>query len=109
LRLDAVLINTQRLDELTDFYRRALDLPEPRPFGETHLGFTLDNSYLGVQRGDGAIEIWFRVDDVDAAYERLLTAGATPSLAPTRDESPGEAVALALDPDGNAIGLVGPP
>lgn len=56
----------------------------------------------------GAVMHW-HVDDVRAAYDRLLSLGAT-GLAEPRDlEAPGWVIATVADPFGNVIGLMHSP
>jgi lactoylglutathione lyase len=47
-------------------------------------------------------EIYFRVDDVDAAVSRALAAGAV-MLSPAATRPWGETVAYVADPDGNVL------
>ena len=37
MKIEAILLHSNRFAELADFYRRALDLPEPTPLGATRL------------------------------------------------------------------------
>ena len=107
MRLEAVLLHSERYAELADFYRRALGLPEPTPHGETHLGFPSLTPYLGFDDEPyAAVSVWFRVDDVGAAVARLAGLGATRLTPPGRDESPGEVIARMRDPAGHVIGLL---
>jgi catechol 2,3-dioxygenase-like lactoylglutathione lyase family enzyme/quinol monooxygenase YgiN len=60
----------------------------------------------------GAAHVAFQIDDVMAAYERLLAAGvefSRPPLAPTEGEAAGFVLAFLYDPDGNRIELIAPP
>jgi catechol 2,3-dioxygenase-like lactoylglutathione lyase family enzyme len=52
----------------------------------------------------GAIVYW-AVDDVHAAYQRLLSLGATPHAAPV-ERGPGFVTASVLDPFGNVLGVM---
>ncbi len=52
----------------------------------------------------GAIVYW-AVDDVEAAYQRLLSLGATPHDKPT-ERGPGFVTASVLDPFGNILGVM---
>ncbi|MFC6863425.1 VOC family protein [Halomicroarcula sp. GCM10025817] len=109
------------LDRAMDFYG-ALGLEE------THR-FTLDgveNVYLADGgEGDGDIQlrydpdrttpiapsradvdhVAFTVDDVEAAYERALSAGAAPVLEPTEIEAADAEAAFVEDPDGYTLEL----
>ncbi len=51
-----------------------------------------------------AFELGFKVDDCDAAYDELVTAGATPALAPA-DRPWGQRTAYVRDPDGHLVEL----
>lgn len=52
----------------------------------------------------GAIVYW-AVDDIGAAYQRLLSMGATPHAAPA-ERGPGFVTASVLDPFGNVLGVM---
>ena len=54
--------------------------------------------------GSGAITYW-AVDDVHAAYQRLLDRGAT-SHQPPIDRGPGYTTASVVDPFGNVLGIM---
>jgi lactoylglutathione lyase len=49
-------------------------------------------------------ELGFKVADCDAAYEELVTAGATPAVPPT-DRAWGQRTAYVRDPDGHLVEL----
>lgn len=49
-------------------------------------------------------QIYFNVDDVDAAYARALELGATEMLAP--QDFPGGRFAIVSDPPGASFGLL---
>jgi predicted enzyme related to lactoylglutathione lyase len=115
INLEAVLIETTRPETLAEFYRQAFNLSEPTFDGEDHLGMDLGNTYLGFdrvspqeQRASGPVQLWFRVNDVQPLFIRLLALGATVRYEPTSRKSPGELLAMLYDPDGNMIGLVSP-
>jgi catechol 2,3-dioxygenase-like lactoylglutathione lyase family enzyme len=55
-------------------------------------------------RGFGHIA--FDVPDVDAAYERLLSLGATDRLSPRPSPEPGIRMAYVADPEGNLVELL---
>jgi predicted enzyme related to lactoylglutathione lyase len=113
-RLDAVLFASGDPEALAEFYRAGFQLEAPRWHGEDHLGLSLSNTYLGFDRVDepvaagGSVTVWFAVPDASAAFERLLALGATEKRRPSANESPGEVLAIVLDPDGNALGLISP-
>ena len=116
VRLDAVLIASSHPEALAEFYQRGFELELPKVHGESHLGLGLANTYLGFDRvgeasgseSSGMVSIWFKVADIDLTFERLVRLGATVKYAPTREESPGEILAMVYDPEGNAIGLISP-
>jgi predicted enzyme related to lactoylglutathione lyase len=109
--LDTVIICTPRLRELAEFYKLALQLPEPQPQGENHLGFQLPEIYLGFDKIDedrfvhpGPISLWFRVGDIEKTFEQLTKMGAKVKYPPTKKPW-GDILAAVFDPDGNIIGL----
>lgn len=80
MKIESILLHSDRFAELADFYRRALDLPEPTPLGDSHVGWPSTTPYLGFDDDPySAISIWFKVDDVEAATDKLVALGATPS------------------------------
>jgi len=110
MRIGAVVLASPDPERLAGFYRKGLDLPEPKPHGPDHLGMKLANTYLGFERaavaGPSTATVWFEVDDCRAARERLLALGARAVTEPARDARLGELLATVLDPEGNPIGLV---
>lgn len=69
-------------------------------------------SALGIAaRDDAAVadrfSYWVYVDDVDAAFDEMTAAGASPVAEP-RSEPWGERVASVRDPDGNVVHLGAP-
>jgi predicted enzyme related to lactoylglutathione lyase len=106
MKIEAILLHSAEFVDLADFYRRAFDLPEPTPMGDSHVGWPT-TPYLGFDTDPySAISIWFKVDDVEAAIEKLVAAGATRLTPPDENESPGEIIARVRDPAGNVVGLV---
>jgi predicted enzyme related to lactoylglutathione lyase len=109
--LDTVIICTTRMRELAEFYKLGLQLQEPKPQGDNHLGFQLPEIYLGFDKIDedqflhpGAISLWFRVDNIEETFERLKYMGAKIKYPPTKKPW-GDTLAAVFDPDGNIIGL----
>jgi uncharacterized glyoxalase superfamily protein PhnB len=108
--LRTVIVYTTRMEELADWYRRALDLGEWEE-APGHRGQRVGPVYLGFDRVDdpagsppSAVTLWFTVDDVEATFERMASMGAEVRYPPT--EKPwGDTLASLLDPDGNVIGL----
>lgn len=79
MKIEASPLHSERFAELADFYRQAMDLAEPTPLGDSHLGRPSTTPYLGFDDDPyGAISIWFKVHDVDAAIDKLVALGATP-------------------------------
>jgi predicted enzyme related to lactoylglutathione lyase len=114
-RLDAVLFASPNPEALAQFYQQGFELEPPRWHGDDHMGLNLSNTYLGFDRSKGpapapggSASIWFRVEDIEAAFARLVRLGAKVKYAPTREESPGEILAMVYDPEGNTIGLISP-
>jgi predicted enzyme related to lactoylglutathione lyase len=110
-KLDTVIICTTRMRELAEFYKLGLQLQEPKPQGDNHLGFQLQEIYLGFDKVDtdqlthpGAVSLWFRVDAIEEAFERLKRLGAEVKYPPTKKPW-GDILAAVFDPDGNVIGL----
>jgi predicted enzyme related to lactoylglutathione lyase len=108
--IDTVIVFTTRMEALADFYRQSLGLEAPREHGGNHLGFQVGDLYLGFDQADeesvhpGAVTVWFRVDDLNATFERMVGLGATVRNAPL--EKPwGDRLAAVYDPDGNMVGL----
>lgn len=107
-----------------DFYRRALGW-EPRFYdraaGFAELGADGRLSVAGDGAGElmmpgaynqhgkrvSAVEVAFFSDDVPAAYQRALAAGASP-LTPPRVMPWGQTVAYAQAPEGTILGFVTP-
>jgi predicted enzyme related to lactoylglutathione lyase len=108
--LETVIIFTERMEALAEFYRQALHLGEwERSPG--HLGQRVGPVYLGfdqVDKADGApprsVTLWFTVNDIQATFDRLVALGAKVRYPPT--QKPWGAVLASLyDPDGNLLGL----
>ena len=79
-----------------------------------HVGFRAGESELGVTdrklapdgmgTGPGGAVTFWQVDDVAAAFDRLLSLGAKPLQRPT-ELSRGFVIASVMDPFGNVLGL----
>jgi uncharacterized glyoxalase superfamily protein PhnB len=93
--VDTVMIFSNNMRELAQFYQR---------------GFELDPLYLGIDQVDeawatpGELSLWFRVDDLEATFDRLVEMGAKVRYPPTRKRW-GDRLASLYDPDGNLLGL----
>jgi uncharacterized glyoxalase superfamily protein PhnB len=107
--VDTAMIFTTRMVELADFYRRAFELDEPQPHSDNHLGFQIGALYLGFDQveeaqSSGAVSLWFRVDDVEATFNRMVEMGAEVRYSPVRKPW-GDVLASVCDLDGNLVGL----
>jgi predicted enzyme related to lactoylglutathione lyase len=73
-----------------------------------YVGYNVDGFEVALAPGGnaGGPVTYADVDDLDAAREALLAAGATERTAP-RQVAPEARVCVLDDPDGNAIGLRG--
>ncbi|MCF4120913.1 VOC family protein [Antribacter sp. KLBMP9083] len=68
------------------------------------LGF-IDRRFAPAAQGPGGAMTYWAVDDVAAAYERLLALGATVHQEP-REHGPGFVTASVVDPFGNVLGVM---
>ncbi len=110
-KLDTVIISTPRMQELAKFYQEGLQLNPPQGHSDNHLGFPLEGTYLGFDKVDdaafeypGAVSLWFRVDDIEATFNRFKQLGAKVKYPPTKKPW-GDVLAALIDPDGNILGL----
>lgn len=107
--VDTAIIFTANMIELAAFYQDAFELDDPAE-QERHRGFQLDGLYLGIDQDDDAVAapsrvtLWFRVDDLESTFERLVGLGSEVRYAPT-DTPWGDRLAAVFDPDGNMVGL----
>ncbi|MDX1614625.1 MAG: VOC family protein [Candidatus Promineifilaceae bacterium] len=108
--LHTVILFTTRMAELAEFYRQGLELGQPQS-SPGHLGFLLDNVYLGFDQVDeqpargGGTTLWFAVADLDVTFQRFVSLGADVRYAPVQKPW-GATLASLVDPDGNIFGLV---
>ena len=109
--VSTIIIFSVDIRRLADFYRTGLDLGAPDFVEPDHIGFRLPNLYLGFDRvaerppaPDGAVTLWFTVDDVNRSFQRLVELGAPVKMPPTRKNF-GDVIAALYDPDGSAFGL----
>ena len=66
----------------------------------------LDRRYAGpTPDTQGGVVAYWAVDDVDAAYARLLEHGATEHI-PVTEQGPGFVTASVFDPFGNVVGVM---
>lgn len=106
--IDTAIVYTEDVDALAAFYRAAFLLDPPEEFGPDHRGLRVGGTYLGFDRVEGAspgaVSLWFRVDDLEATFDRIVALGAQVRYPPT--EKPwGDVLAAVHDPDGNLLGL----
>lgn len=108
--LETVIIFTERMEELAQFYREALQLGEYKSSPQ-HLGQQVGPIYLGFDQVDevegtapGGVTLWFTVDNIHATFGRLLAQGAKVRCPPTQKPW-GGFLASVYDPDGNMIGI----
>jgi predicted enzyme related to lactoylglutathione lyase len=108
--LETVIIFTDRMEELAGFYQKAFQLG-PYQHSPGHMGQQVGPVYLGfdqVQEPAGSertgATLWFTVDSLHAAFDRLVAMGAKVRYPPTRKPW-GAVLASVYDPDGNIIGL----
>ena len=108
--LQTVIIQTEQLAEMADFYGRGFELGEPAATGGDHLGFPLPNLYFGfdlveeVPDPSGVISLWFEVEDIEATFARFEELGARIKYPPSK--KPWGAILTAFyDPDGNLFGI----
>jgi catechol 2,3-dioxygenase-like lactoylglutathione lyase family enzyme len=112
--LNIVIIHTNDLDAARVFYGETLGL-NVEGEAPTFLGVNGDEgqgAQLGVslsvsERAARGPEIWFRVDDTDALYERLKALGV-PITDEPKDEPFGRSLGF-LDPAGNQLHAYQPP
>ncbi len=89
-RIDAVLLDSSRAEELVGFYRDRLGIPleEEHHGAERHWGCFLSGIHFAIHQRDGLAGtprnagLSFEVDDVDAAVQQLRKAGVTVDLEP---------------------------
>lgn len=135
--LDHVGLSVADLDAQAEWYSRALGLEQLEPGGIPAVGLKV--VFLVHPEHKWAIEllnrpgsqpkpratsapehvltqgyghICLRVDDVDATYEKLISAGATSIMAPGESPVSGVRMAFVADPEGNFIEMLdrpGPP
>ena len=108
--LHTVIFQTSQMEEMAAFYGEGLEFGEPTPTGCDHLGFPMDNVYLGFDlvkeapKPTGVISLWFEVEDLEGTFERFTKMGAEVKYPPS--PKPWGAILAALhDPDGNLFGL----
>ena len=110
-KIDAVLLDSSRAEDLVKFYRDRLGVPleEEQHDSERHWGCMVAGVHFAVHQKDGLtgaprnMALSFEVDDVDAAVGRLRKAGVAIDLEP--HDRPYGRLAAVKDPDGNVVYL----
>jgi len=108
--LRTVIYPAPDLDRTKAWYARVLGLSPyfDEPF---YVGFHVGGFELGLlpepapAQAPGGVLAYWGVDDVGAAYTRLLALGARTHEAP-KDVGDGITVATVIDPFGNILGLI---
>ena len=99
------------LDKAMAWYSRVLGIAPyfDQPF---YVGFSVGGYELGLDpdasaplAGSGGVIVYWGVSDATAAWERLLSLGATGRTA-VQDVGEGIRVATVLDPFGNVLGII---
>ena len=106
--------NVSDIEAATAWFRDTLGLPHLYTFGNLSF-FNCGGTRLFLSQGDGLPEhnsvIYFKVDDIRAAYKTLEGKGAIFSHAPHKihvhEDGTEEWMAFMEDPDGQPIGLMG--
>jgi lactoylglutathione lyase len=117
---DYVVIVVQDLDRALRFYCDVLGMPlghRSGSFAQLATGVTRVALYerpamaatLGRELEPPSpdapgFELGFKVEDCDAAYDELVSGGATPAVPPT-DRAWGQRTAYVFDPDGHLVEL----
>jgi len=102
----SLVIPVSDLDATKTVYTALLGAPHTdQPY---YVGYNVDGFEVSLAPGDGAggPVAYVDVEDLDAARETLLAAGATERDAP-RQVAPEARVCVLVDGDGNPIGLRG--
>lgn len=108
--LETVIIFTERMEELAEFYQETLQLG-PYQNSPNHMGQQVGPVYLGfdqIEEPAGSertgVTLWFTVDNIHAAFGRLVAMGAKVRYPPTQKPW-GAFLASVYDLDGNMVGL----
>lgn len=109
--LRTVIYKVSDIDEAREWYRTVLGLKPyfDEPF---YVGFNVGGFELGLDPdlseggpGPGGSLAYWGVDDIDQAYARLETLGAT-SGSTVKDVGGGIRLATVCDPFGNLLGII---
>lgn len=111
LGLRTVVYHVDDLAAAKEWYSEAFGV-DPHFDEPYYVGFDVGGYELGLspaegerRSGTGGVDAYWGVEDVDAAYRRLIDLGAEP-LEEVRDVGGGIRTATVADPFGNPIGLV---
>ncbi len=111
LGLRTVIYHVDNLDKAREWYSRVFGI-EPYFSEPYYTGFAVGGYELGLDpdvsatpSGNAGQVAYWGVDDVEAAWDMLLSNGATP-LEPPTETGGGIIVATVTDPFGNIIGLI---
>lgn len=124
MKLKYTILYVESVEESLAFYERAFGqaramLHPSGDYGElatgaTTLSFSSRRLMTELGKTPGApdpktpvFEIAFETDDVPAAYERAVAAGARP-LQPPREEAWGQTTSYVADPDGYMVEICSP-
>ena len=109
--LRTAIYRAPALDKAKAWYSRVLGIAPyfDQPF---YVGFSVGGYELGLDpdasaplAGSGGVIVYWGVSDATAAWERLLSLGATGRTA-VQDVGEGIRVATVLDPFGNVLGII---
>lgn len=117
LNLTTIMINSEQPKVLADFYTEVLGAPQWS--GGDFVGFKAGTGMLligphsdvhGENTAPGRLMPTFEAEDVEAAYTKLLAAGARSIAAPYHPDEAGDEGMLATvaDPDGNYLQIASP-
>jgi catechol 2,3-dioxygenase-like lactoylglutathione lyase family enzyme len=117
---DYVVIVVQDLDRALHFYCEVLGMPlghrsgsfaqlatgvtRVALFERPAMAATLGRALEAPSPDAPGFELGFKVEDCDAAYDELVSGGATPAVPPT-DRTWGQRTAYVVDPDGHLVEL----
>lgn len=112
LGLRTTIYRVNNIPEATEWYTKAFGVI-PYYNEPYYVGFEIGGYELGLQPlpegekhpGVGGVETYWGVEDIQVAYEHLLSLGATSHSAPRIVGEPIQ-VALVKDPWGNLLGLI---
>ena len=109
LGLRTVLYHAPDLEKAKQWYAQVLGAPPyfDQPF---YVGFSVGGYELGLDanstaRGAGGAVVYWGVTNAPAAFDRLISLGAT-AKSDVQDVGEGIRVAAVLDPFGNVFGII---